>query len=132
MNKISKAQQERLDELGARYTAKCDELRKAIEEANELIRKANTLVSPVRESFNELVEEATSLASEIADDLEGYASERSEKWAETENGQAFSEWIDKWRNEPLEEVEDLDVSEIDEPDLKENVFGEDDFPRERP
>ena len=64
------------------------------------------------QDLNSEIEDWNAFALDIADELQSYYDERSETWQEGDVGSAFSEWVERWQEEP-EEI-DYDLSWIDD------------------
>ncbi len=111
MKKLSKTRLARRDELAAK-------LREAREKLTDAFSEAYNQGGSIRDTwdaYQALVEEATTFRDEVVSDMDSYASDRSEKWAEGDAGQAYEEWKSEWEN-----VE-LDLGELDEPDYEDIV-----------
>jgi hypothetical protein len=78
-------------------------------------------------NYNLAADEMNNLLREIHDDMESYYNDRSEKWQESEKGEAYLSWMNEW-DRAVEEVEaeepavnESDVDELDglpeEPDF---------------
>ncbi len=69
-------------------------------------------------AYNSTVNEAKGFADDIASVNQEIYDERSEKWQESEKGEAAKEWIDEWESAELEEFEDpfADEEELEAPD----------------
>jgi chromosome segregation ATPase len=114
MRSISKSQQRDI------YTAidACKEaaeaLEKAIDEFNAAVAPFREKLEAARDHYNEKVTDLRSVYGDIAGEARSYYSERSERWQESEAGQAYSEWVDRLDEIELEEIE-LEVPEELEP-----------------
>lgn len=59
--------------------------------------------------------------SHLAEEAQNYYDERSEKWQESENGEAYSEWISniEYKASSIEDIitdiENIDIEEIKQP-----------------
>lgn len=110
MKKLSKTHlAERVRLIAALKEAKA-ELEKTIDKFNLDMRYAFDAVEKQQSSYNDLVEEANNFVGLIRSEMDDYSSERSERWAESEAGQAF----DAWRNEFEVELEGEDLTCPDE------------------
>jgi hypothetical protein len=70
-----------------------------------------------QDAYNEAVADANAWLGEIASEIDDYISERSEKWQDSERGQAYRAWHEVFTAE-LEDVE------LDEPDVLELETGD--------
>jgi hypothetical protein len=107
MQKLTKEQVARKRELVDKLSGAGQELQAAIIAYNE---KCEAEFSSVREAIDDyqtVVDEARSFAEEIAGDIAGYMDEKSEKWLESDRGQAFEQWKSEWENIDIYDV-DLD------------------------
>lgn len=121
MKKLSKAQRAERDErVKALNDAKL-EVDAAVAAANEKIAEANLAVDDVNSKiayYNEAVAAAAEFRDEIVGEMDGYASERSEKWAEGDAGQNYESWKGEWEGIQLDEVEELEqIEELEELDV---------------
>ena len=82
MKQLSKAQLERRDELAVEIDRLTTELNCKIEEARDF-------------------------ATEVGEAIDEYISERSEKWQESERGEAFAAWRDEWISLDLPDADDV-------------------------
>ena len=90
MKKISRADMDRLTTAAQAVEAACEELRVTLESAwGEVMAAA--------EKVNEARQEAAEIMDDLARSAEEYRDERSDKWHESENGQAYNEWTDELR-----------------------------------
>lgn len=112
MKSISKADDARRDELAARLE---------IEGAN--VAKSHAALLAATEAhnlaiagYNEVLDEARSFAFDIANEIESYTTERSEKWQEGDAGQAYSAWLDEWQQWSPDDLTPVDEPELAEPD----------------
>ena len=100
-----------LTELGEKY----DEIVAAVEKANELIAEFNA------------DDTARNMLAQFAEDAETYAEERSEKWAESEAGEAYTSWAEELRE--MADGADEEMETIDPPDRPDWLDAE---PRQSP
>lgn len=109
-----------------------DVLVAAIEKFNEECETMFTDVEGAVEEYNEAVLETREWIEERASDFESYREGRSEKWQESEKGEAFETFIQSWQDIDLDEIEierpeELSyVSDLD-PELDELEYEEPDF-----
>ena len=82
----------------------------AVAAYNDTVQTAFAGVHIAAEVYNGLIEEAKEWAHVIASEIEGYIQERSERWQESERGQAYAHWLTEY-----EEVS-LDTADIETPD----------------
>ena len=66
--------------------------------------------------YNQIVADAAAWRDEIVSEMEDYANERSEKWPESDAGQAFESWKQEWESASIEEA-DVEIPEPVDLDL---------------
>lgn len=103
--KLSKKQQAERDELIASLAAAKEQLIEARQSVEDAVSQYNDRVNEVNEvaaSINEFCENIVSRAEE---EMEG----RSEKWLESDRGEAAAAWIEDWQNVSLDIMECIEV-----------------------
>lgn len=95
MTKLSKAQRQRRDAL-----------------LGELMTLQVNLEQAQSKYTTKLVE-AQAFCREVADDIEAHITDKSDKWCESERGQAFHDWLEAWQNVEFPEVVELDGQAAD-------------------
>lgn len=114
MQNLSKEQTARREQIYGDLTERESALNQAVVEFNLLLEERLVVVQEAQTSFNDSVARVNDFIGEIRDAQETYADCRSEKWRETEAGEAYASWMNDWDIE-LDEV-DLDLPEpLDEP-----------------
>jgi hypothetical protein len=63
------------------------------------------------EKLNQAISEAADFRDTIVQEMADYASDRGEKWADSDAGQAFEAWQGAWE---LVDLEQIDVSETND------------------
>lgn len=110
MNKLSKKQQDRRDELDHSIHEAFDELEAGIAEYNLQVQALYAKhIGPVIEDMNLLFGEARDFVDELHSDAENHFNERSEKWQEGEKGQEYNAWYDNMEN-VKDSIEDIDAT----------------------
>lgn len=113
--KLSKDQEMRLSGIVDDLRERSNKLDQAVMEfnnaRNELLAKVNTAI----EEYNESLGEARELRDEVTGDAEMAIAEKSEKWQESEKGQAAESWKDTWGDLELDDAEISEPDEIDMP-----------------
>lgn len=120
MNKLTKAQtKERDDLLGAVDDAQ-QELEAQVRAFNDKVSDLwEELISPAVEGVKDATSKFNDFRESVAGDMRSYYEEKSEKWQEGDNGQAYSRWLDAWEEE-LEEMElGEECPELSNPDYEE-------------
>jgi hypothetical protein len=117
MKKLSRGQaQEKADHV-AKLNATAEEVRSAIEKFNAHMSDEWVEVEAAVNAHNEAIRDASEFCGTIAADAQAYADERSERWAESDAGQAHSEWVSEWEG-GLEEIELDAPSDVEEPEME--------------
>lgn len=130
MNKLSKEQQKKIDDLRARWTAARDLLDTEQADVNEKISQFEASLNEKIVDLNAIIEEANGLREEIESDAQSYHDEKSEKWQEGERGSAYSDWISSWQNE-VEEIEEVSIEAVAcVEEVPETLLSDDDYPTE--
>src|SRR5262249_9050748 len=103
-------------------------LQAAVERFNDGQREAWEPVVHAQSVVNTKIEEATQWRTDIAAEMDEYLTERSEKWQESERGQAYQAWRDEYEEEmdaiELDEPPDIELEEPDEVTLEAEDPGE--------
>lgn len=125
-NKISAGYLKRIDDACTDLRFAWEQLEAAVTEFNEeMQQKYQTDVVSLLDDYNAKVEEANELRGSIADDMQNYFDNKSEKWQESDKGQEYQAWMERWQEEfetvSIEEPTELD---FDVPNYADNL-GED-------
>lgn len=81
------------------------ELDAAIEHYNEMVSAAYNDLEAAAQKYNEARDEAQGWCGDIACEIETYREERSEKWQDSEAGQAYTDWQEQYEGCRLERAE---------------------------
>jgi len=92
MKKLSKKDEAQLDEL------------------HQKVVDAAVALNAARSEFEQFREEKVA-------EMESFFEERSERWQESEKGEAYRQWITEWEREVLDEVDEAPEEYPTEPDL---------------
>jgi hypothetical protein len=79
-----------------------------LEEAAKAIADAQEALGNAVSTYNDVLSDAREFRDELVSDMDSFASERSDKWQESEAGQEYDAWKDEW--------EQLDLDDIDPPE----------------
>jgi chromosome segregation ATPase len=105
---------ERAEEAHSNLNEKHDEILGRIQEANELIGEFNSMIEEENQEIQELVEEMEEKISDFRSDWD----DRSERWQESERGQAVETWISSLEDE-FSTMQNItlheEIDEVDEP-----------------
>jgi len=88
-----------------------------IEVYNAKLAELFALVQEALEVYNATIWDAQSFRTDLVSELEGYRDERSDKWQESDRGQAFEDWIQEWENLDLDEVTIDEPEPLETPDV---------------
>jgi uncharacterized coiled-coil DUF342 family protein len=106
-----------------------NEAAKLVEEAIDAYKaQAQMYWDEVEEAvakYNEAISQASEFKDEVCSEAQEYYDERSEKWQESEKGKSYQEWIDEWEScldeIEVEQPEELEVPDMEAPDILENL-----------
>ena len=118
MKSLSKATIAEKAGVSARLVAAAERLRSEIETYDAKVAALFDDVESARTAYNEAVDEANEWIAGVHSEMDGYASDRSEKWTESEVGEAFATWMGEYELE-LEHAEISAPDSLDVPDLAE-------------
>jgi NAD-specific glutamate dehydrogenase len=116
MKRLTKDHAQRHAVLVERLHATQRDLERAIETYNEEASRAFAHVEVVRDRMQALLTEANEWLDEVRTDAQSYFDDRSEKWQESEAGEAYAEWISELET-TLDEIEIAEPDALDVPDL---------------
>jgi hypothetical protein len=118
MTKLCKEDLSRRDELVSRLRETFTALDMAVDKFNTAMAEAWEGVEEALTAHNEAITDANSLKAEITEEMQDYYDDRTEKWQESDKGQAFQSWKETWEEEfseaELEKPEDLDISQLED------------------
>lgn len=116
MKRLNKTQIAQRDAVIDKMKTARDALEKAFSDAYD----AGGTINNAWDLYQAAVQEAASFRDDIVSAMDDYASERSEKWSESDAGQNFESWKSDW------EGIELELGELENPDLDEIApdFGE--------
>jgi len=122
---LSKEQIEQHKDIERRLGEAWERLENAYGDFTSKVAEAYQEFEPETKAYNEVIVEANDFVEEVSGEIRGYIDERTEKWQESERGQAFEEWSSAWED-ALDEVE---IEEPEFPEIPEYIiFNEDDYP----
>ncbi len=112
MNKLSKEQSTKLEQLRARWVTARSDLEAEEATANEAIAAAAEKVNAWIADLNALIEEANELRGDVETSIQEAYDNKSEKWQDGDRGQAYYAWCSQW-SEELAEVETIEGESLD-------------------
>lgn len=77
----------------------------AVDVYNDAVAELKGPVAEAIEAYNEIATEAAGFAEDVATRAEGEFDDKSEKWQESERGQAAGGWRDEWQSLDLATIE---------------------------
>jgi hypothetical protein len=126
MKCLSKKQFEQRAALVADLRKQAALLEKAVADLDAAVAAATPAIASAVVDYNAAREAAEAFVGEIAQEATEYHGERSEKWQESDAGQAYKSFADEWEGAYFEELEielpeDLEVPELDAADILEGL-----------
>jgi hypothetical protein len=103
--KLDKKETARQEELVADLRKASSELEDAVSVYNDALEKLKAPVEEALKKYNDVVEEARGFSADIASRADDEITDKSERWQESERGEAASSWKDEWENASLDEIE---------------------------
>lgn len=88
----------------------------AIAAFNSALAEHGKKVDEAVTAYNEVLGELSDLLSTTADDADSYFDEKSERWQESDRGQALVDWAQALRDAPLDDLEVELPSDLEDPD----------------
>lgn len=129
MRKLSKGDEARRVDIATRLVYAEVALDGAIKKYNadrtqENLDAVKDAIENKDSGINRWLEMAELLREEVHGEMEGYFEDRTEKWQESENGEAYTEWMDQW-DQPDPAFEEIDFkSEVAPKTLGEPILFE--------
>ena len=99
-----------------------------VEAAKANTDQAITLLNQSIETYNEALADAALFRDEVVGDMDDYMGERSEKWEESDSGQAYTSWKDEWEGLDLEPIDQIDMIDFNDPSHADELDGLADAP----
>jgi hypothetical protein len=123
--KITVADKKRIDEAAAWLTKEREKLEDAISVFNEAVNAARNALSIQIDAYNEAQVSAYNLMEDIHREQEEALDGRSEKWLDSEKGEAAKDWVQNLEN--IREALSVEVyHSIADPLNVEELLGEED------
>jgi hypothetical protein len=92
MKKLTKSMIRSRDEIAAAIREAQNGLEKAVDAYNETIQKQKEIVEAALEKLNDNIADAETWREQVAADQEDYVANQSERWEESDAGQAYKSW----------------------------------------
>lgn len=120
MKSLSKADEARRAELIANFELADVAIDKVLVEINNLIDEQ---LNPAIDRYNELVVEATAFRDDVVAAIDEYIGERSDKWLESDKGQAYASWKSEWESFDTSELETVEALQSPDTEHGQNLDG---------
>lgn len=114
--KLTAAEAKQRDALRDALTDAAELLQAAVAEYNAVMTEHAEKVQAALDAYNQAVSEARYFRDDIVAEREDDYGDKSEKWQESEKGEAVRSWIDEWEGAELDDLEIEFPEELDEPD----------------
>ncbi len=111
MKKLTKEQQALIDASIVALSKDRDEITELIEEYNEFVNEWGEKLEKKIEEYNDNINDLRGVYEGIAETAQEYFDERTENWQNSDNGQAYQEWINDLENPAVEDF-DFDIPGI--------------------
>lgn len=99
------------EQIATEFARAMDTIREAIGDLNESCIAVH----------NETVEKASAFVESVAEEFRDQYDERSERWQESEAGQAALAFVEEWENADVETVESVRFATPDNPFFNESL-----------
>jgi hypothetical protein len=113
MNKMKSLSKEDEDRRAA-ISAKLGAMAQEVEQAHHDLAAAIATYNAVIADYNEAVSAADGFAQDMASAIEAYMDEKSDRWLESDKGQAFADWKDEFDAADFDELETVEVPNLPE------------------
>ena len=117
MNALSKNQSKAKADASQALRTAAEQVTAAVGAFNKAVEDAQQSVTEALAAYNAVLENTCGFAEQIVADMQESYDGRSEKWQESERGQAYKDWLDEWCGLCLDEIEIDFPDDLDEPDL---------------
>lgn len=99
MTKLTKAHIKARDECSSRLSAQSEKLTEAIDAFNAKMEEAWTELAAEVDTYNAVIDDANAWKQEIAQEIEDYCSDKSDKWQESDKAQTVQSWKEAFEEE---------------------------------
>lgn len=87
------------------------EIEEAIKTYNDKLEILNENLEGAFQKYNDQIQDCQRFIEEVGETIQGEIDDRSEKWQESDAGQAHQTWLDQWKDCPVLE-EDVKLPEL--------------------
>lgn len=116
MKQFTGAQKAQHAEILARMEQKRAALELAIADYNHIMGREFSPVEAAKVALQEVIDEGSAFLATVREDAQSFFDDKSEKWQESEAGEAYGDWLTELDRE-LEAVEVEEPDEVDTPDV---------------
>lgn len=106
--KLTKDEMKTKTELGESLEKAWASVEEAVGVYNDDIKVAKEKVTKVIASFNDVAAQAATFIAGVAERAEGEIGDKTEKWQESEKGEAAASWKDEWSEFDADGIEIMD------------------------
>jgi tRNA U54 and U55 pseudouridine synthase Pus10 len=114
MTKLNKKQIKEQAEIVAEIRKSGEALQTAVRAYDVDKTSSWEAIRAAQKAYNETADKACEFCSNIAEQIGAYMDERSEKWQDSDKGQAFSDWKDAWESFECDPVECDNIEDFEE------------------
>lgn len=111
--KLTKAEDAQRTRLCEALEAAAEVVTFAIDEANAQIEAAQEKIAEAIDAYNEILSEAAELAEGIAGRMDEEIGNKSEKWQDSDRGQAATEMKAQWEQIDLSPVDTIEIELVE-------------------
>ena len=122
MKRLSKTQQKEKEKHSSDLFDAHTALEEAINKYNTTIEAAKGEVEKAANDFNEKLGAARTFCEEIVSEMDGYESERSDKWQESDAASSFQDWKSEWEGISIDDFEPDFPDAMEVPENPQEVF----------
>lgn len=123
---LSEEQVAKRNKLTGELNAAKDKVDEAIAAYNDAIEPLWQSVADALQELNGVLESARELRDEIISDVDEYTLEKSDRWRESDRGQAVEAYKSEWEAAEIEEIELDEPEKLDDisfdPDVLDNLL----------
>ena len=121
--KLTKYENEQRDQFVADLEIAGSVLHAEMEKAQELVAEANEIAAAAIAAYNETLASVREFSEDIASRLREELEGKSERYQESDKGQAALEFVEAWENEQFDDIEwtDIDPPEQPDPDYRDTL-----------
>jgi len=117
VKRLSKVQQQEKQRLCDQTEATTAALEEQVRQYNEVLAQEWAKIEARLAEVNETIGSLNGFLDDVTDEMDGYFSERSEKWQEGEGGTSYASWKDQWQTARLDEIEIDEPAEVEAPEV---------------